>query len=277
MHTWARVERGCAGVSPTGPPWRIVTVQGAQLSEPGASASPGVDEVRVEPRAPCGEGRSKCLSLLFRDDFLKSMRVVSSEMAPVFLALILADISRELPRPFQTSPSHPPSPCRLAYGLNPGPERRQQPVRTSSVRPLGFLSRGPPTWGQLTPEPPPSGKGRTRPEPHGHRVGVPVPRPPPSRPGSPSPGGFRVTGVRRTGKLRKAALPGASSEGPSELVPSGRRAPPQAGEAAGTVLRRRPGREVPLSLGARQAARPAFQAPSARPRSPAPAHTAGTQ
>ncbi|KAI4536551.1 hypothetical protein MG293_013943 [Ovis ammon polii] len=88
------------------------------------------------------------------------MRVVSSEMAPVFLALILAYISRELPRPFQTSPSHPPSPCRLAYGLNPGPERRQQPVRTSSVRPLGSLSRGPPTWGQLTPEPPPSGKGR---------------------------------------------------------------------------------------------------------------------
>lgn len=30
-----------------------------------------MDEVRVEPRAPCGEGRSKCLSLLFRDDFLK--------------------------------------------------------------------------------------------------------------------------------------------------------------------------------------------------------------
>lgn len=81
-------------------------------------------------------------------------------MAPVFLALILADISRELPRPFQTSPSHPPSPCRLAYCLNPGPERLQQPVWTSSIRPLGFLSRGPPTWGQLTPEPPPSGKGR---------------------------------------------------------------------------------------------------------------------
>ncbi|XP_065760902.1 basic salivary proline-rich protein 1-like [Muntiacus reevesi] len=81
------------------------------------------------------------------------------------LALILLDVSREVPRPLQTSPSHPPTPCSSAYGLNPGPERLRQPVWTSSVRPLGLLSRGPPSWGQLTPEPPPSGRGRgLRPE-----------------------------------------------------------------------------------------------------------------
>lgn len=56
---------------PHGPPWEIVTVRGAQLSELGASASAGSDEVRVEPWAPHGEGRSECFSLLMRDDFLK--------------------------------------------------------------------------------------------------------------------------------------------------------------------------------------------------------------
>lgn len=56
---------------PHGPPWEIVTVRGAQLSELGASASAGSDEVRVEPWAPHREGRSECFSLLMRDDFLK--------------------------------------------------------------------------------------------------------------------------------------------------------------------------------------------------------------
>ena len=57
---------------------------------------------------------------------------------PVFLDLILLDVSREVPRPLQASLSHPPTPCRLAYGLNPGPERLRQPVWTSMSGLLDF-------------------------------------------------------------------------------------------------------------------------------------------